>query len=204
MKRNLFLKMLCAAAMILFVAGERSSAQQNYSTDLDALKREFNEAKGKVRIVLLLSPTCPACTSGASEVHTAVLEKIADKTTRVFTVWVPILEKDKIETVPNAVKLMPDRRVKHFWDANGELVKSYARVLGFKAEQPAWDVYFAYDREAVWKDAPPSPTYWMTKLKAAPERKFDAEAFRAAVEKLIAASRKLGASTNTGEKKNEN
>lgn len=114
-----------------------------------------------------------------------MLEKISDKDLRVFTVWVPILEKDVEEAVPNAVKLMPDNRVSHYWDAHGELVKGFAGTLAFKESQPAWDVYFVYDRDVEWKHAPPVPTFWMTKLKIAPDRRFDGKAFRREVEKAI-------------------
>lgn len=114
-----------------------------------------------------------------------MLEKIGDKDLRVFTVWVPILERDVEQAVPNAVKLMPDNRVSHFWDAQGELVKGFASALAFKESQPAWDVYFVYNRDVEWKNAPPVPTFWMTKLRVAPERKFDGEAFKREVEKAI-------------------
>lgn len=88
------------------------------------------------------------------------------------------------------MKLLPDNRVKHFWDGRSELVKGYAQTLSFKDDQPAWDVYFAYDREVEWKENPPLPTYWMTKLKIASDRKFDGEKFAAEVRKLIDAAKR--------------
>jgi hypothetical protein len=40
----------------LFIGGG-TSEQANYSSDLEKLKTDFNADKGKVRLVLLLSPT---------------------------------------------------------------------------------------------------------------------------------------------------
>lgn len=54
MKRNL---LLLSLLLMLFTAACQRPSVQNYSTDINALKQEFNQAKGKVRIVLLLSPT---------------------------------------------------------------------------------------------------------------------------------------------------
>ena len=41
----------------LFIGGNKTSEQVNYSTDLEKLRNDFNTDKGKVRLVLLLSPT---------------------------------------------------------------------------------------------------------------------------------------------------
>lgn len=40
-----------------FMSGNKQSGQVNYSTDLQKLKNDFNANKGKVRLLLLLSPT---------------------------------------------------------------------------------------------------------------------------------------------------
>jgi hypothetical protein len=40
-----------------FMSGNKTTEQMSYSTDLQKLKSDFNADKGKVRLVLLLSPT---------------------------------------------------------------------------------------------------------------------------------------------------
>jgi predicted negative regulator of RcsB-dependent stress response len=40
-----------------FMSSNKTTEQMNYSTDLQKLKSDFNADKGKVRLVLLLSPT---------------------------------------------------------------------------------------------------------------------------------------------------
>lgn len=60
MKRRLFTNGV-AAALMMFAGADFSLAQNSnvktYSANINQLKREFNKAKGKVRILLLLSPT---------------------------------------------------------------------------------------------------------------------------------------------------
>jgi hypothetical protein len=41
----------------LFMGSNKTSEQTGYSTDLEKLRTDFNAGKGKVRLVLLLSPT---------------------------------------------------------------------------------------------------------------------------------------------------
>ncbi len=42
----------------LFMGGNKTTSDQaNYSADLEKLRTDFNADKGKVRLVLLLSPT---------------------------------------------------------------------------------------------------------------------------------------------------
>lgn len=40
-----------------FMSSKKQSEPVNYSSDLEKLKNDFNADKGKVRLVLLLSPT---------------------------------------------------------------------------------------------------------------------------------------------------
>lgn len=50
--------LLCLTVFVgyMFVSGNKTREQANYSTDLEKLKTDFNADKGKVRLVLLLSP----------------------------------------------------------------------------------------------------------------------------------------------------
>lgn len=48
---------LAAFVGYLFIGGGKTSEQVSYSSDLEKLRNDFNSDKGKVRLVLLLSPT---------------------------------------------------------------------------------------------------------------------------------------------------
>ena len=48
---------------------------------------------------------------------------------------------------------MPDNRVLHFWDGDGQIGEWFARhVDGY--EGVAWDVYYLYGSEAGWETVP--------------------------------------------------
>ncbi len=112
---------------------------------------------------------------------------IKDPELRVYAVWVPILPSDVSFTVPRATTKLPDERVTHYWDSQSELVKSYGPVLKLEENQPAWDLYFVYGRNAEWKNEPPMPDYWMHQLDLDPERTLDGRKLATEIEKLIQA-----------------
>ncbi|MFL6335031.1 MAG: hypothetical protein ACJ754_17100 [Pyrinomonadaceae bacterium] len=116
-----------------------------------------------------------------------MLNKINDPNVRAYVVWVPMLEMDEAAAVAEATKFLPDRRVRHFWDAKGTLKEAYASVLQLGEGQTAWDVYFAYGRDAEWKaERPPDPAYWMHQLsQLGQERRLDPTQFAAEVNKLL-------------------
>jgi hypothetical protein len=98
---------------------------------------------------------------------------------------VPIIKTDFETMVGGATKRLPDERVSHFWDGNGELVKSYSRLLQLGDAQPAWDVYFVYGRDVEWKDTPPMPTYWMDQLDLEQGQRFNAEKLAVEIKKIL-------------------
>ena len=103
---------------------------------------------------------------------------------RVYAVWVPILASDVKLSVPRATNHLPDARVSHFWDRDGELVKAYSHILRL-GETPAWDAYFVFDRNTAWGGEPPMPVYWMDKLGIRPERQLDGDKLAAEVKRLL-------------------
>lgn len=145
-------------------SSDTTSQEFPFSTDLAELRARFNADRGKVRLLMLLSPTCPMCIGGASVVQTKVLETVKSPDVRAYAVWVPILESDTAATVGRATTVLPDVRVSRYWDAKGELVKAYAPVLSL-GDRPAWDVYLLYGPDAEWKADPPTPNAWMHQLQ---------------------------------------
>ncbi|MGH9970553.1 MAG: hypothetical protein ACREBG_22555 [Pyrinomonadaceae bacterium] len=105
---------------------------------------------------------------------------------RIYAVYLPILRSDQESSVPSAMKRLSDLRVSFFWDGEGDLGQSYARVLKLPEGQPAWDVYFAFNRGVEWKNEPPAPDYWMHQLRGQPpDRLLDGEKFAAETNKLL-------------------
>lgn len=94
-----------------------------------SVREAFNDAAGHVRLVLLVSPSCGVCLTGAQKVQAEVLEALPEEDIRVLVVWLPKLGA-KSEHVAEATKTLPDRRATHFRDGEGTLMQRYNELLG--------------------------------------------------------------------------
>ena len=69
----------------------------------------------------------------------------------VYAIWLPILAGDRRSAWDP--DLMPDPRVKHFWDGDREVglwfAENHEGVPGI-----AWDIYFLYGPDAHWEGVP--------------------------------------------------
>ena len=69
----------------------------------------------------------------------------------------------KATDIAYAARIVPDSRVRHFWDGGSVLMNAYQQVLGISED--AWDVYLVYGPEAKWEgERPPTPRFWMHQL----------------------------------------
>ena len=101
-----------------------------------------------------------------------MLKTIPDKDLAVFTIWMPVLERDDLLAAREATSRLADSRVRHYWDGQRALGYTLGRTLQLKESQLAWDVYLVYGRGAQWTSGPlPSPKDWMHQLSVeGPER----------------------------------
>lgn len=84
-----------------------------------------------------------------------------------------------------AAALLPDPRVRHFWDGDRVVGRAFQPVLG--SSEPAWDVWMLFDRSATWEKTP-VPGLWAHQHKAAglpAGRELDADRFSSEAEKLL-------------------
>ena len=82
-----------------------------------------------------------------------------------YVVWVP-MARGKESDVAGAMEGRTDARLAHFWDGERALMDATRPVLAI--DEPCWDVYLLYDRDARWDgEAPPKPTFWMHQLESA-------------------------------------
>src|SRR5258708_7925003 len=103
------------------------------------------------------------CRQGASVIQHEVLDTINDPSVRVLIAWVPILSADKDAPSTDTLRLVPDKRAVHYWDANGVLPRVFQKTLGI-SPRPAWDVYLIYPAGMKWETEPPKPVYWQHQL----------------------------------------
>jgi hypothetical protein len=153
------------------------------STDGRELKAAFNADRGATKVLLIVSPTCPMCRSGAQLVEDQALARIASDKLEVYVVWTKKLRLDNREAAVKATSLVTDRRAHHFWDPSGYLGKQYGKTLDLPGGRRfAWDVYLIFDAKASWAETPPAPSYWMHQLGGLkPEIRLDGPRFREAI-----------------------
>jgi hypothetical protein len=162
------------------VGTERSYAVVgNTST---AVRTAFNANAGKVRVVMVVSPTCGECLKGASEVSEQVAEISQGKAVPLYVLWVPRSggrEKD----VPDATRVIADASAHEFWDGDNLMGTQYKQVLGWRGN--AWDIYMVYGPKARWNgDLPPVPDFFMHQTSEKGPRLYAAE-FGTRVKQLL-------------------
>src|SRR5271163_2529616 len=113
-----------------------------------AVRSAFNADAGKVRVLMLVSPTCGACLQGASEVSEQVAEINHGKDVPLYVLWVP-RQGGREKDVPTATRLVADSTARQYWDGNDLLGAQYKQVLGWRGN--AWDVYLIYGPKAQWQ-----------------------------------------------------
>ena len=83
--------------------------------------------------------------------QTQLLIDYSSEQIRVYAVWLqmyPSVSRDKWDQT-----LMPDPRVKHFWDGELDVARWFARqVDGY--EGVSWDMYYLYGPDAKWETIP--------------------------------------------------
>jgi len=160
---------------------------------LEPLRSRFNQDVGKVRLIVIVDPTCPPCRWGASEIQKQVLETIPDDRLAVYVVWIPVLNfQDEATLQKNGLKessRVPDSRAIHYTDPNGFSGKQYSPVLNVLYHSPAWDVYMAFGPGVRWDDRAPAPTDWMYQGEGLDRsRLLDGHKLAAHVQRLLASA----------------
>lgn len=133
------------------------------SLNTDAVRKEFNISGDKVRIVALLSPTCPRCRSGHGVIG-EVLKNFSSAKLQAILVWEPIQQGDNPEAAAQQALAVRDVRITQGLDADSEVGKLFGETLDL--HDIAWDVYLAYEPGIKWEGRrPPVPTFWMHQLE---------------------------------------
>jgi hypothetical protein len=149
------------AGLLLIIGLLFSTVVSAQSTVLDRLKGQFNRDQGALRLVVLVSPTCPACTSGAEWIQEYILKRNPKLDIRVYSVWYEMYPGDSPDDFPAARKLLPDRRVHHYWDQPKDVGRWFQKAIpsDYK-EEIQWDAFYLYGADSVWNDEPTSLLTW--------------------------------------------
>jgi len=143
--------------LLLIAALLASGSLQAQESVLDQLKARFNEDQGVLRLVVLVSPTCPECVSGAEWVDDYVMKRYPELALRVYAVWYEMYPGDSPDDFPAARRLMPDRRVTHWWDPSKDVGRWFTKVAQTNLRgEIQWDAFYLYGEQATWGEEPPS------------------------------------------------
>jgi hypothetical protein len=135
--------------------------------DTEKFRQEFNGSADKVRIVALLSPTCPDCRSG-HQVISKVLKKFSSSELQAILVWEPMRTGDTPQAAAMQAQTVTDARITQGWNADRSIGKLFGETLDLR--ETAWDVYLLYKPGIMWdsrQKSPPPPTFWMHQLQGA-------------------------------------
>jgi hypothetical protein len=184
------------SALFLSIGAQVPAQQQTLPAldqKLDPLRARFNQDVGKVRLIVIVDPTCPPCRWGASEIQKQVLETVPSSQLAVYVVWIPVLNfQDEPTLQKNGLKessRVPDSRAIHYTDPYGFSGKQYSTILNFPYHAPAWDVYLAFGADVRWEDRAPTPTEWMYQGEGFDRaRLLDGRKLAEQIQKLLAAA----------------
>lgn len=192
-RRSIVLLALFCTLLTVASAGAQQQTLPVVDQKLDPLRTQFNQDLGKVRLIVIVDPTCPPCRWGASEIQKQVLETIPSDRLAVYVAWIPVLNfQDEPTLQKNGLKessRVSDRRAVHYIDPQGFSGKEYSSILNFPYHSPAWDVYLVFGPEVRWNDRAPSPTDWMYQGEGFDRaRLLDGRKLAERVQKLLAAA----------------
>jgi hypothetical protein len=165
------------------------------SPEAAELREAFNRDRGRVRLLMLLSPKCSRCLSGAGIVGRRVLPRAADGELAVLVVWGPMFGEETLEDARGAAVRLPHDRAAHFWTGGQELALEAGRRLGLPEGRPAWDTYLLFPPGITWEaELPPPAAHFLPGGRNVPEdRRFHGERLAAEVLRLAAAGPAAGA-----------
>jgi hypothetical protein len=156
--------------MLLFnvAACNRAGTERSYvvvGDSVAAVRTAFNADAGKVRVLVVVSPTCGACLEGATEVSQEVATINRERTVPLYLLCLLCVlcvprQGGRDKDVPAATRRVADSSAHEFWDGNDLPGTDYKQVLGWRGN--AWDVYMLYGPKAQWNgDLPPAPDFFM-------------------------------------------
>ncbi len=161
-------------------------------TDFSSLQKAFQQDNGSVRLVALLSPSCPYCIKGYRYMI-KLLGEIVDERLKMYIIWEPMLSGDSKELADKVSKEVNDpRMVFQAWDENRVNGKLWTSVMHkaddrWLADGPAWDVYFLYKANEKWdEDKPTNPGYWQHQGAGTAELKLNYSKLKSKIEEFLA------------------
>ena len=131
---------------------------------LEELMEQFNSSQDSIRIVTIVSPTCPECLQGF-EVVKKLFQRFDTNKMRGFIIWIPMLEKDDEQAAQAKSVTFEDHKITQLWDQDRSAGRLFGSTLRLQ-NGVAWDVYLLYSPRIKWEneEEAPEPSFWMHQL----------------------------------------
>ncbi|RMH76795.1 MAG: hypothetical protein D6681_21315 [Calditrichaeota bacterium] len=198
MNRKLIILSLVPLALILLLAayflfrdtsppppsGEKgTSSRVILLENFQQLAGRFNADSNRVRIIALVSPTCPVCGRGFYALQ-KLLADVPDERLQVYIVMMPIFPEDEKGRGEARAGELRDPRVLFYWDPDRISGNTWKEVLGL--DQLAVELYFLYRPGVTWEFDPTAPDFWMRQLSGVIQAPFlDIERLKAEVRRAL-------------------
>lgn len=96
---------------------------------------------------------------GAREAHD-LISNFPDNDLHVYVVWEPVLGGNQ-DRAADATRAIDTRHVTPYWDAEAASGQWFAENMPWDhGPGPAWDVFYLFDADATWGDAPDPVIAW--------------------------------------------
>lgn len=134
-------------------------------SDVNEIKKKFNQQTGKTKFVAILSSTCGWCLQGAESVQKTIIEKATDKNISVIIIWTNMLKTDDQRSAYKAASLFKDPNITQFFDSENKFGDVVAQRLNPQGKK-AWDVYMFFDKDTKWNNDFPRPFEYAHQLSS--------------------------------------
>jgi hypothetical protein len=114
------------------------------------LRRDFEDADGKVRLVGIVAPTCGECIDDAAAIDQRLLPAIPGEDFEVFLIWVCVVPPDVDVRARALAEKYADPRIRHYWDGTGRIGRSFGRHVGLADGASAYGLFYLYGRPDTW------------------------------------------------------
>ena len=152
---------LVLPAALIFLAGGcgRGKPEARHKGDLpyavldkafQPLRRDFEDADGKVRLVGIVAPTCGECIDFAAAIDQMLLPAIPGEDFEVFLVWVCVVPPDVDVRARALAEKYADPRIRHYWDGTGRIGRAFGRHAGLADGASAYGLFYLYGRPDTW------------------------------------------------------
>lgn len=152
------------AALAVATPALAQSPVVSLSDSIEPLRKQFNAATSRPRVVALLSPTSKAGMDGSDALAAALLSGSVANGPDVIIIWVNLLHGDTAAEADRAAKRFAGGRTRQYYDAKGRAAWSFGAATLGEQRKGVWNTYVYYRPGAIWALEPPRPEDWLHEM----------------------------------------